>query len=84
VLALAALVPSKRSSNLAQVQVPAAFEQWRPSMAQLILAPVASAQHFSTVLQVLALAVSSLRFSKPKLMLGPVPSRQVLVPVASR
>jgi hypothetical protein len=53
-------------------------------MAQLILAPVASAQHFSTVQQVTVLAASSLRFSKAKLMLGPVPFRQVLVPVASR
>jgi hypothetical protein len=64
VLALAALVPSKRSSKLAQVQVPAAFEQWRPSMAQLILAPAVSAQHFLTVLLVLAFVAFFQHFSK--------------------
>jgi hypothetical protein len=63
-LVLAALIPLKRSSKLTQVRVPVAFEQWRSSMAQPILAPAVSVHHFLTMSLVLAFVASFQRFSK--------------------
>jgi hypothetical protein len=63
-LVLAALVPLKRSSKLAQVRIPVEFEQWRPSMALPILAPAVSAHHFLTVSLVPAFVASFQHFWK--------------------